>query len=82
MKSDQLQTSCSRERRAAAGGMGLSESNLPSTDKLMDLVMLVLTGGRERTTEEYHELLVSRGFKLHRVIPTASEYAIIEAIPT
>ena len=61
---------------------GLSESNLPSTGKLMDLVMLVLTGGKERTTEEYRELLASGGFRLQRVIPTASEYAIIVAIPT
>jgi len=60
---------------------GLSESNLPSTGKLMDLVMLVLTGGKERTTEEYRGLLASAGFRLQTVVPTASEYAIIEAIP-
>jgi hypothetical protein len=61
---------------------GLSDANLPSTGKLVDLVMLVLTGGKERTTEEYRELLASGGFRLQKVIPTASEFAIIEAIPT
>jgi hypothetical protein len=60
---------------------GLSEANLPSTGKLMDLVMLVLTGGKERTIEEYRALLASGGFQLQKVTPTASEYAIIEAIP-
>ena len=29
---------------------GLSDANLPSTGKLTDLVMLVQTGGKERTT--------------------------------
>ena len=61
---------------------GLSDANLPSTGKLMDLAMLVLTGGKERTTEEYRELLASGGFRLQKLIPTASEYTIIEAIPT
>ncbi len=61
---------------------GLSEANLPSTGKLSDLVMLVLTGGKERTIEEYRALLASGGFRLNQVIPTAAELAIIEAIPT
>ena len=60
---------------------GLSEANLPSTGKLMDLVMLVLTGGRERTIDEYRELLASAGFRLQGVTSTPSEYAIIEAAP-
>jgi hypothetical protein len=60
---------------------GLSDANLPSTGKLTDLVMLVLTGGKERTTEEYRELLAKGGFRLNKVVPTAAEFAIIEAIP-
>ncbi|MGI9071309.1 MAG: methyltransferase [Bryobacteraceae bacterium] len=61
---------------------GLSEANLPSWGKLMDLVMLVLTGGKERTSEEYRELLAGGGFRLQRVISTTSEVAIMEAVPT
>jgi hypothetical protein len=60
---------------------GLSDANLPSTGKLTDLIMLVLTGGKERTTEEYRELLASGGLRLNQVVPTATELVIIEAIP-
>jgi C-methyltransferase len=43
--------------------------------------MLVLTGGKERTVEEYRELLASGGFRLNQVVPTATGFAIIEATP-
>jgi O-methyltransferase domain len=59
----------------------LSGANLPSTGKLTDLVMLVVTGGKERTTEEYRELLAKGGFRLNKVVPTAAELVIIEANP-
>jgi SAM-dependent methyltransferase len=59
----------------------LSDANLPSSGKLTDLVMLVLTGGKERTTEEYRDLLSKGGFRLNRVVPTAVEFVILEAIP-
>ncbi len=59
----------------------LAEENLPSTGKFIDLAMLVLTGGRERTVDEYCELLASAGFRLDRVVPTAAEFAIIAARP-
>jgi O-methyltransferase domain/Dimerisation domain len=62
--------------------LDLSGGNLPSTGKLIDLVMLVMTGGKERTIEEYSELLASAGFRLNKVVPTEADYAIIEAIPT
>jgi hypothetical protein len=41
-----------------------------------------MTGGKERTIREYSELLASAGFRLNKVIPTAADYTIIEAIPT
>jgi hypothetical protein len=59
----------------------LSGANLPAVGKMADVIMLVLTGGRERTTEEYRQLLASGGFRLNRVIPTAAELAIFEAVP-
>ncbi len=60
---------------------GLSDANLPSKGKLTDLIMLVLTGGKERTIEEYRELLIKGGFRLNKVVPTSAECAIIEAMP-
>ncbi len=41
--------------------------------------MLVMTGGRERTEEEYRALLGHAGLKLTNIIPTRSEMSVIEA---
>jgi hypothetical protein len=50
-----------------------------SFGKFVDLSMLVMTGGRERTEAEYRTLLEAAGLKLTRVIPTQTEMSIIEA---
>lgn len=48
----------------------------------LDLQMLVMTpGGRERTEGEYRSLLREAGFDLRAVIPTASPFHILEAMP-
>jgi hypothetical protein len=59
----------------------IPEGNLPSAGKLTDIVMLVLTGGRERTIEQYRGLLAYAGFRLNHVYPTSADFVIIEAIP-
>ena len=46
----------------------------------LDINMLVLTGGRERTSDEFARLFVDSGWRLSRVIPTASPYSIVEAV--
>ena len=56
-------------------------SNEPSFAKLLDLLMLVYAGGRERSAAEYRELLGSAGFQLRRVLPTASGLSVLEAVP-
>jgi hypothetical protein len=61
--------------------LGLSEPNQPSGGKIIDLFMLVLTGGRERTPDEYRSLLARAGFRLKRVIPTGIDFVILEALP-
>ncbi|KWX61783.1 methyltransferase [Mycobacterium sp. NAZ190054] len=48
---------------------------------LVDLEMLVSAGGRERTAAEYSKLLSEAGFRMTRVIPTASPLSIVEAVP-
>jgi hypothetical protein len=53
---------------------------IPSMSKVMDLNMLAMTGGKERTATEYARLLEKTGFKLTRVIPTPSPMQIVEAI--
>ncbi len=59
----------------------LQEGNAADPIKLVDLEMLVMCGGKERTEPEYRELLESAGFRLNRVISTGAMVDIIEAYP-
>lgn len=52
--------------------------NDPCFGKLLDLTMLTLPGGKERTEEEFRSLLQSAGFDLTNIVPTAAEVSIIE----
>jgi O-methyltransferase/methyltransferase family protein len=60
--------------------MVVPEGNEPHFSKVMDLGMLVLPGGVERTLTEYHTLLADAGLSLHRTIPTQTPLSIIEAV--
>jgi hypothetical protein len=48
----------------------------------LDINMLVLTGGRERTSDEFARLFANSGWQLLQVIPTPSPYSIVEAVAT
>jgi hypothetical protein len=53
----------------------------PNTSRegnFMDLSMMVLTGGRERTRGEFAALLAGAGFRLVSVTPTATSLSVIE----
>jgi hypothetical protein len=68
------------------GALLLVESNLPengspSRARFVDVTMLVLTGGKERTSAEYGALLEQADFRLNRVTPTPSDFNILEALP-
>ncbi|MDM8555642.1 methyltransferase [Desulfococcaceae bacterium HSG7] len=54
--------------------------NRPSIAKLLDLEMLVTTGGKERTLAEFKILLESSGFKLSRIIDTQESICVIEGV--
>ena len=49
--------------------------------KLVDIEMLALPGGIERTTDEFQELFEQAGLQLTQVVPTAGFYSIIEGAP-
>ena len=49
---------------------------------MLDMMMLVGTGGQERTAEEYRALLKKADFRLTRVVPTASDVSVVEAVPS
>jgi hypothetical protein len=52
-----------------------------SFSKLLDLNMMVMTGGRERTKDEFCALLDAADYRLTRIIPTMAPQNIIEAAP-
>lgn len=53
----------------------------PDFAKALDLDMLLLAGGRERTEREYAALLGRSGFAMTRVVPTVSPISLVEARP-
>jgi hypothetical protein len=55
--------------------------NAPDPRYMMDLNMLAITGGRERSASEFHALLGRNGFKINRIVPTESNLSLIEAVP-
>lgn len=70
-----------RDGRLVVIEMLVPERVEPGFVQLMDLNMLVMTGGLERTQREYADLLAGAGFRLARVVPTASPFSVLEARP-
>jgi hypothetical protein len=54
-------------------------TNTPGPVNFMDLNMLVMLDGRERSADEYGALLEQAGFKTERVIATHGLFGVIEA---
>jgi hypothetical protein len=84
---DQCLTILGHVRKAmnAAGRLLIVEMVLPPGDaphqgKMLDMAMLVITGGQERTESEYESLLRKAGLRLTRVVPTNSAASIVEAV--
>jgi hypothetical protein len=74
-------------RKAAAPGVKLlliecivPEDSRPSWTKMLDLQMLTLLSGKERTEKEYSEMLRAAGFRLDRVIDVGMSTAILESV--
>ena len=49
--------------------------------KFLDLEMLIFPGGLERTEMQFREIFSAAGWKLERVIATASGVSIVEGAP-
>ena len=59
----------------------LPEESGPSFARFMDMNMLVLTsGGRERTRQEFTQLLKAAGLRLQRLVPTEIGLYVIECV--
>jgi len=52
--------------------------NEPFAGKHMDLSMMLIPGGQERTEEEFRQLFAAAGLTLERIVPTATEVSVIE----
>ena len=85
---DQCLTILGNCRRAMKPGgrlliieMVIPPGDTPHPGKLMDMNVLVMAGGQERTEDEYGTLLNKAGFRLTRLVPTKSAVSVVEAIP-
>jgi hypothetical protein len=58
----------------------ITPGNEPHYGKFLDIEMLALAGGRERTEAEYADLFSKAGLRLQRVVPTKSPACVIEAV--
>jgi hypothetical protein len=56
----------------------IEPGNTPQFAKYLDITMLTIPGGKERTAAEFRELFASAGFELTRVVPTRSSVSIVE----
>lgn len=61
--------------------MVLPAGDVPHPGKMLDMLMLLVPGGQERSEAEYRALLDKAGFRLTRVVPTASPVSVVEAVP-
>lgn len=73
-----------RKAMNPGGRILLVETVIPPMDepcfgKWLDLMMLIV-GGRERTEEQYRQLFSQAGLKMNRIVPTAHEISVIEAV--
>lgn len=58
--------------------MVIEPGKAPDASLVLDIAMLMLTGGKERTPDEFASLLADSGFALRRIVPTASPFSIVE----
>jgi len=86
---DWTDSDCVRILRTVAEGMTpnarllVVENVLPAGDqphpgRTLDLLMATLTHGRERTAEEFAQLVEAAGLRIRRIVPTASPVSVIE----
>jgi hypothetical protein len=67
------------------GKLILVEAVVPATSephfsKFIDLNMMIMTGGRERTESQFRKLYEDSGFTLTRIVPTESPFSVIEGV--
>ena len=71
----------SRQARLLVVESVIPPGNEPFFGKLLDVTMMVIPGGQERTEQEYRDLFGRAGFQLARIVPTVAEVSVIEGVP-
>lgn len=72
-------------RRINPGGrillaeMLIGDIGAPGFPPLMDMTMMVVLGGKERSLQEFQALLSASGFRLMSVTPTSTPFVLIDA---
>jgi hypothetical protein len=56
----------------------LPPGNAPSFGKLLDINMMVMPGGIERTEDEFRSLYEAAGFRLNQVVRTEGDLSVVE----
>lgn len=57
----------------------IPDHNREFIGKLVDMEMLLLGGAKERTADQWRDVLSRAGFRLTRIVPSATPLSIIEA---
>jgi hypothetical protein len=52
----------------------------PDFGKFIDIEMLAMPGGKERSADEFRALFAGAGFELTRIVPTQSPLSVVEAV--
>ncbi|MBR8661705.1 MULTISPECIES: methyltransferase [Brevibacillus] len=61
--------------------MVVPANNQPHPSMLIDLEMMIMATGKERTEAEFRTLFRRAGFELQRIIPTSAAVSMLEAVP-
>jgi SAM-dependent methyltransferase len=66
--------------RVLLAEMVIPPGNDPHIGKLLDLEMLIMVGGHERTEAQFGDLFTSAGLRVTRIAPTRSPMCVIEGV--
>lgn len=75
-----VRSAMTRNSRLVLIEMVIPETSAATLGFWVDLQMLILCGGRERTAAEYKDLFAQAGFAVDEIVATASPFSIIVAV--
>lgn len=75
-----IRAACAPGAHVAIIDVLLPETVEPHPGFLMDLNMMVMTGGKERTAAEFESLLAEADFRLESITPTPTPMAVVQAV--